>query len=160
MKVVSGAATHVRRSAAVGGNQYGVSTDQIVTLRLGAQAVQIWMPTPPLIEEGDEIVVAGDIRDGAMHARAYMNRGNGTYGRWAKEGLVGLLFGFVVWMAGAGFLALLLTVFLFQSLGIEHLTRPGMIAALIAVGLFYYTRHITPELKTRKALHLVRTVSP
>lgn len=53
-------------------------TDHICTFQIGTKTVRVTSPDPPVIQAGDEIVVAGKAkRDGIFHARYYFNLSRG-----------------------------------------------------------------------------------
>ncbi len=112
METIFGNATYVRRTATVQGNQEGIATLQVATFRIGSRAIEVALPEAPQIDEGDEVAVAGDLKNGTLHARAYMNRSNGAYNRrkGASNSLaavgIAMVFGFVPGF-GIIFLALL-----------------------------------------------------
>jgi hypothetical protein len=143
MESASGTAGYVRRSAEVYGNKEGVGTSQIITFRIGSQAVQLTMPAPPQIEEGDEVVVAGDVKDGTLHGRAYYNHSNGTSGRWAKQSLI-------LHALCAIFIMLLFTGALTAVIG------PFSLLTIPVVG-GWWIRDLLFEMKTRRALQIARS---
>ena len=83
MEIVRGIVNSVRQSANISGNQHGFSTSQILTCQIGRQAVEISMEKMPIIQDGDEILVAGATKQGTITAKAYRNFTNGTNGRWS-----------------------------------------------------------------------------
>lgn len=160
MEVITGSATHVKHSAIVhGSQQQGVGTIQLLTFRLGKQAVELAMASLPQIAEGDEIVVAGDIKDGTLHGRAYLNRSTGSFGRWSNPhaGLYGCLvyalLGIVIFFLLAMFFSFVL------SGGGYKLTPIGSFSGLILAAIYVaymWSRQRNEEVKTREALRLVR----
>lgn len=80
--VARGATRKIARSAHVSGDQSGVGTSQVVTCEIDRRPVEIWMPSVPMIEEGDELIVAGRSKFGKLEAYAYRNFANGTSGHW------------------------------------------------------------------------------
>src|SRR5262245_20230560 len=94
--VLRGVVSRSSRSAEISGNQHGFSTGQILTCCVGGRPVEIWMEKVPIIHDGDEVVVAGKMKQGTLIARAYRNLSNGSYGRWGYE--LGKLFTILVFM--------------------------------------------------------------
>lgn len=158
MKVISGIARRIRNTAEVYGNQHSVGTSQILGFRIASQVVELNMPRLPLIEEGDEVVVAGDLKSGTLSGRAYQNRTTGSFGRRARCSVLG---GFIY--------AAIMT--LFASFGLFILTggwlanggftdqRTGVLLYLAipgSVGAMWWLRRLMSELKTDYALSRVR----
>jgi hypothetical protein len=82
MDVLRGKVSRVRRSVEISGDHHGFSTDQILTFLIDGRSVELSLPYAPNIDDGDEVVVAGPVRRGTLHARAYNNLSNGSHGRW------------------------------------------------------------------------------
>jgi hypothetical protein len=89
--VARGVARKITRSAHVSGDQHGVGTSQVVTCEVEGRPVEIWMPSVPMIDEGDELIVAGRSKFGKLEAYAFRNLANGTSGHWDYQFVV--LFG-------------------------------------------------------------------
>lgn len=74
MKKIEGIASEVTNTTSVsGGNDTAVTTTHITTLKLNGEMVQVMLGTPPIINEGDQIAVAGMVKDGILIGCAYKN---------------------------------------------------------------------------------------
>jgi hypothetical protein len=82
MEALRGVVSHISRSHEISGSSESFSTGQILTCQITGRAVEIWMWKLPVIHEGDEVVVAGETRQGTLIAYAYRNVSNGSNGRW------------------------------------------------------------------------------
>jgi hypothetical protein len=160
LQIITGIATHVRSSAEVYGNQHGVGTSQILGFRIGSQSVELNMPVLPKVEDGDEVVVAGDINSGVLHGRAYCNRSTGAYGRWARRSIIGAFLCAVLGSLSAAFLCAIFVAAGLRSEGVDTATSGMMmlmcIAVPVALGGLWFLRKIKDELKTGRALRLAR----
>lgn len=88
------------------------------------RAVELAMPSPPQVEEGDEVAVAGDVANGTLIARAYRNRSTGTYRKW-DHGFWGPFLG-PIWVTPLVFIFML------------GLTRPLELAlGSVCIGAFF-----------------------
>jgi len=82
LESLRGPVSNVSRSAHVSGDSSGVSTSQVITCQIEKHPVEIWMPSVPMIDPGDELIVAGRSKFGKLEAMAFRNFSNGTSGRW------------------------------------------------------------------------------
>jgi len=106
-EVVKGAATAVRHTIDVRGDRDGVSTRHHTIFKVGDTTVMFTSGSPPVIGDGDQLVVAGRRRGRMLVAEAYINRTlmvRGDSGRW--QNLIGAALGLPAGAAGIG-LALL-----------------------------------------------------
>lgn len=160
LQIITGIASRIRSSAEVYGNQHGVGTSQILGFRIGSQAVELNMPVLPKVEEGDEIVVAGDFSSGVLHGRAYCNRSTGAYGRWAKRSIIGAFLAAACMFLMAAYVCAILVAGVLRSAGVDTATSGMVMLLCIAVpfalcGLWFLRRTID-ERKTHYALRLAR----
>lgn len=149
MERLSGVAKMVRRTAEVSGNQDGVGTSQGVTFRIDNRSAEMWSPTAPQIEDGDEISIAGDVADGVLKGRAYMNHSSGAGGRRANWSIA---LNFLFYAIGGFFLTVVAVMVLGTLLGIGPL---GLLAYPIV--WVSYAISVRDELKNRRAVRLVRS---
>lgn len=92
MEVLKGMATGVRYTVHVSGNKDGVSTRHHAIFKLGATTVMFSSAAPPVIGEGDQLVVAGRMRGRVLLAEAFRNDTasiRGDSGLWTN--FVGML---------------------------------------------------------------------
>lgn len=106
-EIVKGTASAVRSTIDVRGGRDGVSTRHHTLFKVGDTTVVFTSGSPPVIGDGDHLVVAGRRRGRMLVAEAYINRTlmvRGDSGRW--QCLVGAAIGLPIGAAGIG-LALL-----------------------------------------------------
>lgn len=73
MEILFGTVADVRFSTEVSGTDQSTSTKQIAVFRLGGSPVELKLPNSAIINNGDSIVVAGNIKNGLFKALAYKN---------------------------------------------------------------------------------------
>ena len=103
MEVLKGTAAGVRYTVHVSGDKEGVSTRHHAHFKLGQMTVIFTSGSPPIISEGDQLVVAGRLKGRVLLADAYVNRTalvRGDAGLWNY--LLGTLLCFVMGAAGLG----------------------------------------------------------
>lgn len=106
-EVVKGTTSAVRSTVDARSNRDGVSTRHHTLFKVGDTTVMFTSGYPPVIGDGDQLVVAGRRRGRMLVAEAYINRTlmvRGDSGRW--QCLVGAAIGLLIGAAGIG-LALL-----------------------------------------------------
>lgn len=74
MEVIKGTAAGVRYTVHVSGDKEGVSTRHHAIFKLGQMTVVFDAGSPPVISEGDRLVVAGRLRGRVLLADAYLNQ--------------------------------------------------------------------------------------
>jgi hypothetical protein len=74
MEVLKGTATGVRYTVHVSGGRDDVSTRHHAIFKLGQLTVVFDAGSPPVISEGDQLVVAGRVRGKVLLADAYLNQ--------------------------------------------------------------------------------------
>lgn len=74
MEILRGTAAGVRYTVHVSGDKEGVSTRHHAIFKLGQMTVVFDAGSPPLISEGDRLVVAGRVRGRVLLADAYLNQ--------------------------------------------------------------------------------------
>lgn len=85
MEVLKGTATSVRYTVHVSGDKDGVSTRHHAIFKLGATTVMFDAGAPPVISEGDRLMVAGRMKGRVLVCDAYLNQTagiRGDSGRW------------------------------------------------------------------------------
>lgn len=106
-EVVKGAASAVRSTIDVRGDRDGVSTRHHTIFKVGDTTVMFTSGSPPVISDGDQLLVAGRRRGKVLVAEAYVNRTlmiRGNSGMW--QSLIGAAIGLPLGAVGIG-LALL-----------------------------------------------------
>ncbi len=90
IEVVKGVASAVRFTIDVRGNRDGVSTKHHTIFKVGDTTVMFTSGSPPIIGDGDQLIVAGRKRGKMLVAEAYVNRTamiRGNSGLW--QNLIG-----------------------------------------------------------------------
>ncbi len=101
MEVVKGTAAGVRYTVHVSGDKDGVSTRHHAMFKLGATTIIFDAGTPPVISEGDRVVVAGRMKGRMLLADAILNQTVGVRvdsGMWVS--FAGMLFFLLLGAAG------------------------------------------------------------
>jgi hypothetical protein len=80
MEVLKGTAAGVRYTVHVSGDKDGVSTRHHAIFKMGATTVMFHAGSPPVISEGDHLVVAGRMKGRVLLADAYLNQTSGVRG--------------------------------------------------------------------------------
>lgn len=108
MDRLKGHAASVRNTVSIsGGNETEVSTMHIAIFQVGDKQVTLKSKEPVLINEGNEVVLAGTDKSGVFNALAYKNCVTGAEGNagWFGRMLFGLFFpivSVVVWRTFPG----------------------------------------------------------
>jgi hypothetical protein len=100
-EVIRGTAAGVRYTVHVSGDRDGVSTRHHTLFKIGGMTVVFASDSPPVIGEGDRLVVAGRMKSqGVMVAEAYLNQTARVRGNSGLRGnLAGTVFGLVMCVA-------------------------------------------------------------
>lgn len=103
MEVIKGTAATVRHAVHVSGDRDGVSTKHHAAFRVGETTVVFASGAPPIIEEGDRVIMAGRMRGRVLLAEAYRNDTAGVRGDTGlRPSFAGMFFGLLVGAAGLG----------------------------------------------------------
>ena len=94
--LLKGTAMGVRYTVHVSGDKDGVSTRHHTLFKIGAMTVVYASDSPPVIGEGDRLVVAGRLKGAVLQADAYLNetarvRGNSGLRSNLAGAILGLL---------------------------------------------------------------------
>jgi hypothetical protein len=75
METKKGIVTNIRSSVDVSGGNYGifVNTAQVTLFSIDDYPVMMINKKPPVIQEGDEVILSGEIDNGRLNAYAYKN---------------------------------------------------------------------------------------
>lgn len=105
MEIIEGRASRVTSTIDVGGGQdyVPVHTTHIALFQLGARAVKVSSSDPVVINDGDEVLVAGFARRGAFDALAYRNLSTSSEGD--QGWLAVLILGSMLGVLGLGLFA-------------------------------------------------------
>lgn len=88
MKVIAGRATQTRFSVVVRGDGDHVSSSPVAAFLVDGCPVELCVDEKVIhINDGDEVWVAGTMKRGSLHARAYVNGSNGVSGRCSTSHL-------------------------------------------------------------------------
>jgi len=101
MEVLRGTAADVRYTVHVSGDRDGVSTRHHAIFKLGATTVMFDAGAPPVISEGDRLVVAGRMKGRVLLCDAYVNQTAGIRadsGMWVS--FAAMLFFLLLGVAG------------------------------------------------------------
>lgn len=80
MKVLKGITSNIRNSISVEGTNSNVSTLQVSTFKIENQVVKLSSADPIIIEDGDDVILAGKIKKQIFNAYAYKNLSSGIDG--------------------------------------------------------------------------------
>ena len=105
MEIIEGRASRVTRTIDVGGGlgDASVHTTHILLFQLGSHAVRLSSSDPVVINDGDEVLVAGFARRGAFDALAYRNVSTSSEGD--QGWLAALILGTMLGVLGLGLFA-------------------------------------------------------
>jgi hypothetical protein len=105
MEIIEGRASRVRSAIDVGGERddASVHTTHITLFELGSRAVRVSSSDPVVINDGDEVRVAGVARSDAFYALAYRNLSTSSEGD--QGWLAALILGTMLGVLGLGLFA-------------------------------------------------------
>lgn len=96
-ELLKGTAVGVRYTVHVSGDRDGVSTRHHTLFKIGATTVIYASDSPPVIGEGDRLVVAGRMKGKVLTAEAYLNQTAGVRGNSGlRTNLAGAIFGLLM----------------------------------------------------------------
>jgi len=67
-----------------------IHTKQVITFRVDGRPAQIKLAGQPSLTEGDNVVLAGNLKNGTFHARAMRNDSTGAIDHQPSTGLIAL----------------------------------------------------------------------
>lgn len=95
--LLKGTAAGVRYTVHVSGDKDGVSTRHHTLFKIGAMTVVYASDSPPVIGEGDKLVIAGRMKGKVLMAEAYLNQTAGVTGNSGlRTNLAGAIFGLLM----------------------------------------------------------------
>ena len=95
--LLKGTAAGVRYTVHVSGDKDGVSTRHHTLFKIGVMTVVYASDSPPVIGEGDRLVIAGRMKGKVLMAEAYLNQTAGVTGNSGlRTNLVGAIFGLLM----------------------------------------------------------------
>lgn len=150
MEVMKGTAEKVRNTTSVsgGGNNGHISTTHISLFKLDGLQVSIRSNEPPVIDDGDAVVVAGDLDKGLLKAYAYKNLTTGVYG---NEGLnIMLLFGIIFPIVG---------IYFFNEVSDSRVAPPYLFQGISLVFVFVGVYFLYRSKKVFSALKIIKSES-
>lgn len=152
-EVIRGTAAGVRYTVSVSGGKDGVSTDHHALFKLGQTTVMFSSGAPPVIGEGDRLIVAGRMKGNVLLADAYLNetaRVRGDAGMWTNfAGMLGLFL-----LAAVGFGWVLLEPFVPALPRMDGMLR-WFVGAAAALLLCVGIHCLYKWLRIRSAVQLV-----
>jgi hypothetical protein len=96
-ELLKGTAAGVRYTVHVSGDKDGVSTRHHTLFKIGATTVVYASDSPPVIGEGDRLLVAGRLKGNVLTAEAYLNQTAGVRGNSGlRTNLAGAIFGLLM----------------------------------------------------------------
>lgn len=109
MNILQGTVNKVRFSTEVTGTDNSISTSQIAVFELDGKQVELKLPDSIIINNGDRVVVAGELKKGLFKALAYKNITNGVSGKrhvllYYFIGIIFTVVGLPALFVGIGFL--------------------------------------------------------
>ena len=146
-EVVKGTATAVRYTIDVRGGSDSVSTSHHAIFKIGETTVLFTSGSPPIIGDGDQVVVAGRKRGKMLVAEAYLNRTamcRGNSGLW--QNLIGAAF-----LLGVGAFGLALTLPPYNLEPRFMLLGGGLLFTVMGLLLLYRWAMIRRAVKLVKA---------
>ncbi|MGL6260077.1 hypothetical protein [Vibrio sp. WXL210] len=101
MKILKGVVSKLRNTVEIsgGGRDSSVSTTHVMIFQLDGQPVKIKSSEVVLIDESDNVAVAGKVNDGVFHAYAYINNTTGVSGNIGMG--IHYIFGLIFPIVGA-----------------------------------------------------------
>ena len=143
METRRGAASGIRSAVEVGGSNKHVSTTHVFTFQVDSQPVLYRSGTPAIIDNGDEVIVAGALSNGLLNARAYYNvtrrvSGSSSHGGFTFFGVVFAALAVVFGRVG------------FTSYGEQHFILVALV--FLAIALLWFR----PLFKVRAARAAVK----
>lgn len=102
MNILKGKVSALRATASVSassGNSM-VHTSHILMFKVDGKPVSYEAPSPAMIEDGDEVVLGGELSSGAFRALAYRNLSSGAFG---NAGLFAASLGTIICLIGGAF---------------------------------------------------------
>lgn len=134
MERIEGTATGIRCMAHVSGDRNGISTRHHTIFKIGTTTVIFTSISPPIISEGDRLIVAGKMKGKALLiADAYINRSIGIKGdAGAWDSLIGMILCTLTAAMGLGW-ALLWPLFSGSPHSVSELKW-----LIAAVGAFFF----------------------
>lgn len=153
METLRGTAEKVRNTVSVSGGgdrNSTVTTTHIALFQINNRQIKVSSTEPVLIEEGDEVVIAGSVRRGLFEALAYRNVTTGITGNQAY--VVNLILGIIFPAAAVGFF----TSFMRSGFFSAGFGIPGMLPAAVSAIFFITGIYILfTGFRTMKAKNMV-----
>lgn len=81
MNVINGTVSNIRHSMEVNGAEANVSTVHIAVFEVDGHPVELKLSGTIFINNGDNILVAGELERGLLRGRAYYNQTKGVKGK-------------------------------------------------------------------------------
>jgi hypothetical protein len=101
MEIVQGVATNIRHSTSVSGTQEQTSTSHVAVLEVSSRPVELTLSESIFINNGDEVIIAGQSKRGLLRGMAYYNKTKGVKGKRPAG---------VYWLLGILFCAVFLPI--------------------------------------------------
>lgn len=81
MEVLQGIVSKVRFSTEVSGNENTISTKHVAIFEINETPIELKLPGSIILENGDEVLLAGKVKKGLFKALAYKNMTNSVSGK-------------------------------------------------------------------------------
>ena len=146
MEKMKGTISKVRFSSELSGGENSISTSQIAIFKLDKKPVELKLPVSIVIEDGDNIFVAGKTKNGLFRALAYKNLSNGVSGKGPV--VLNLIMGIIFTVVGIGtgaiaFFDIELIRGLLWALKLLFFSSIGLIFTLIGLYMIHYSRQLS-----------------
>lgn len=104
MEIIRGRAENVRHSTEVSGGKDSITTSQVAVFEISGQAVELKLNESIVVNNGDEVVVAGESKRGLFRGLAYRNKTRRVDGKGpvVVYWIVGIVFCVVVLLLPIG----------------------------------------------------------
>jgi hypothetical protein len=81
MEILQGIVSKVRFSTEVSGNENSTSTSHVAIFEINKTPIELKLPGSIILENGDEVLLAGKVKKGLFRALAYKNMTNSVSGK-------------------------------------------------------------------------------
>jgi hypothetical protein len=96
MEMLQGTVAGIRHSTEVSGSENTTSTSHVAVFSVAGRPVELKLSESIVIDNGDEVLLAGNVKRGLFKAMAYRNRTKGVDGKGPA---------LVYWIVGVAFCA-------------------------------------------------------
>jgi hypothetical protein len=117
MEKLQGVVEKIRFSTEISGDRNSTFTTQVAVFEIGNRPIELKLPDSIIIENGDEVIVAGETKKGLFKALAYKNLRNNVSGKgnvavYMILGIIFTLLGLGTIIVGVGLIFAPLGIFM------------------------------------------------